>query len=99
MHTPCDPRLASWFRRCARAAAGAVVVVGCLALAGWALGLETLKSVFPGLVAMNPATALAFLLAGVALWLSATPAGPAARRAAWACAAAVVGVGLLRLGG
>ena len=34
---------------------------------GWTLDIEVLKRVLPGLVAMNPATAITFVLAGVAL--------------------------------
>lgn len=46
------------------AAALAAVVVGAGVLAGWFFGLEFLKRITPGLVAMNPATAAAFILAG-----------------------------------
>jgi hypothetical protein len=43
------------------------VSIGVLVLLGWALGLEPLKRVLPGFVAMNPATAALFVLTGVAL--------------------------------
>ncbi len=53
------------------AAAGALaVVVGALALAGWALDIDVLKSVLPDWVSMKPNTAVAFLLTGIAVLLS-----------------------------
>jgi PAS domain S-box-containing protein len=51
------------------AAALAAVVVGAGVLAGWFFGLEFLKRIAPGFVAMNPATAAAFILAGASLAL------------------------------
>ena len=53
------------------AAAGALaVVVGALALAGWALDIDVLKSVLPDWVSMKPNTAVAFLLTGITVLLS-----------------------------
>ena len=48
-------------------ASGFAVLVGLLVLVGWSLDLEPLKRIAPGFVAMNPATAVLFVLAGVAL--------------------------------
>jgi serine phosphatase RsbU (regulator of sigma subunit) len=53
----------------ARVAAYVVVLVGGLVLAGWLLRIAALRSVVPGLVAMNPVTALAFIVGSVALRL------------------------------
>ncbi|HUG89202.1 MAG TPA: ATP-binding protein [Planctomycetaceae bacterium] len=47
----------------------AAVLGGAFALAGWTIGSDVLKSLVPGLVAMNPATAVLFVLAGSSLWL------------------------------
>jgi hypothetical protein len=83
-----------------RLASGFSVVVGVLVLIGWAFNLGTLRSLLPGLVAMNPATALTFVAAGLSLWLFA--AGTADRRR-WqlglVLAAAVALVGLIKLFG
>jgi len=46
---------------------------GGIVLLGWSLGNEVLKRILPGLVAMNPVTALGFILAGASLlsyWLA-----------------------------
>jgi signal transduction histidine kinase len=46
------------------------VGTGLLVLAGWSLDVEALKRVVPGFVAMNPATAVLFILSGIALALA-----------------------------
>lgn len=53
----------------ARGTAAVVALEGLAVLLGWALHSAALRGVFPGLVAMNPATAVAFVLAGLSLWL------------------------------
>ena len=58
------------FKFISRAASMGVIAVSCLVLAGWTLNIEAFKTVFPGMVAMNPGgTAVSFLLGGAALWL------------------------------
>jgi signal transduction histidine kinase len=46
------------------------VSVGTLVLIGWQFDLAPLKRVLPGFVAMNPATAVLFILSGSSLFLS-----------------------------
>ena len=46
-----------------------VVAVGVIVLNGWYFGIEPFKRITPGLVAMNPTTALGFVLLGGALVL------------------------------
>src|SRR5579875_943595 len=82
------------------AAGAGVIVVGVLVLVGWAVGVPVLTSVVPGLVPMNPATAVAFMLAGLSLLCLRRPGVAGSwRRLGRAAALAVVALALLRLGG
>lgn len=75
-----------------------VILVGFLVLVGWMLDIPALKSVFPGLVTMKANTALAFLFAGLSLWLlQVEEVGNATRRIAQACAGMAALIGLLTL--
>lgn len=88
----------------AAATAGAV---GGLVLVGWAFDIDFLRRIVPGLVTMNPATAVAFMLAALSLWLlrdapvaEANPvdeANSTRRRPGRVCALVVTGIGLLKL--
>src|SRR5277367_6459551 len=62
-----------------KASAIAVVGVACLVLYGWALHIDSLMSVFPGLVTMKANTALGLAFCGISLWLL-FPAQASARR-------------------
>ena len=76
------PRHARLARAFAGVAAACVACLSLIVLAGWALDVEVLKSfLHPDPVAMNPLTAVAFLLCAASLWLQRNePApGPAAR--------------------
>ncbi|MFN2475383.1 MAG: response regulator [Chthoniobacterales bacterium] len=57
------------FRVIPPVAAGVAIAMSFLVLVGWSLGLETLKRIRPGLVAMNPVTAVTFALTAVAILL------------------------------
>ena len=58
-----------WLQSITEASGILVALAGGSALAGWLLDIEVLRSVIPGQVAMNPATAAGLLLAGASLWL------------------------------
>jgi two-component system, sensor histidine kinase and response regulator len=74
------------------------VFVGGTVLVGWALDVGVLKRVLPGLVAMNPVTAVCFILAGASTWLVQDErASQSVRRMARVCALGVALVGLLKL--
>ena len=80
----------------------ALVVLGVLVLLGWALDIEILKRVFPQLVAMNPASAVALSLSGAALCYSRRTESNENRantkaRIAKACAGGAVFIGAVKL--
>ena len=47
--------------------AAALCIIGVLVLAGWQFDIEFLKRIIPGLVAMNPVTAICFIFSGSSL--------------------------------
>src|SRR6266550_1073865 len=71
-------------------AGGVAVAVGITALLGWLFELDVLKSVIPGLLTMKVNTALAFVLLGSGMLLSARGNSGRYRRAAVLSVAAVV---------
>jgi two-component system, cell cycle sensor histidine kinase and response regulator CckA len=81
-----------------RAACIAVLALAASVLAGWWLEHAWLRSGAAGFIAMNPATAISFALASLALRLLLTePSRPRPRLLARLCAGAVVVVALLCL--
>lgn len=87
-----------FYRTSAQGIALFAMALGPLILFGWARDINRLKTVLPGLVSMNPTTAVGFMLAGFSLLLlvRASPARPA-ERAARIAAALIALIGVLKL--
>jgi PAS domain S-box-containing protein len=92
-----DPSFARSFLLYSKTASIAAILIGSSALLGWALDSSTLKSLLPERVAMNPATAVCFILSGLSLWLFQENRPGLGRRIAFGCAALVALVGGLKL--
>jgi PAS domain S-box-containing protein len=69
LETPPAIRRITSLQRWSRLAGAAICLSGLLVLIGWHLDIETLKRVAPGMAAMNPLSAVSFLLCGVSLLL------------------------------
>lgn len=88
-------RLRNW----ALVAAAVVTITGSLVLLGWAFGIEGLKRVSPLFVAMNPVSAILFIISGLALMLLArAKAEERQRRLGQALALVPLVVGILKVG-
>jgi PAS domain S-box-containing protein len=83
----------------ARFSACLVFVTGFAVLTGWAFNINTLKTVFPGIPAMVPDTALAFIAAGATLFLLTIPPFNHFKRWTGAVALVVILLGTLNLAG
>lgn len=81
-------------------ASGLILLVGLTVLIGWSTGSVWLTAVGPGLVPMNPVTAIAFLFSAVALWCRRhVDAGVWATRVGHVAGVAVLAIGGVRLVG
>jgi len=81
-----------------KAASISVTFVGFVVLIGWIFNIPTLKSISPGLVTMKANTAVAFILAGISLWiLCKQKIGERVHFIAKSCATIVALIGLLTL--
>ena len=96
MMTQTDHYMKTSLKRYSLLASAISMAIGLLVLAGWWFDVAALKSVFPGQVMMKVEAALAFLLAGVSLYLF-LPGQPSFQRriTAQICAFLVLLVGLL----
>lgn len=90
------PEVASALRTTARIAGILPLLIGALALAGWAADVEILKRGIRSSTAMNPATAVCFIVLGVSLSILCRGASRATRRIAVALAAVPIIVGVTR---
>ena len=94
----CHSGLVRGFQVFARATAAFSIVVGGAVFAGWAFGIETLKVILPGQVAMKANASVAFVACGVSLWCLAAESASGLRRKAGRGFALLAGlVGLLTL--
>jgi PAS domain S-box-containing protein len=81
-------------------ASALVTASGVLVLIGWAFDIELLKSILhPDHIAMNPATALCFILCGVALFFLRREIRSDTMQVAQGCAVFIIVVGMFRLVG
>jgi len=64
-----NARLFKNLRLYCQATSIAAMALGCVVLYGWVRGIESLKSVFPGLATMKVNTAVSVACSGAALWL------------------------------
>lgn len=74
----------------------AVIAISFLVLVGWQFDLEFFKRPLPHLVAMNPATALLFILSGIAFFLL-VKRSPQYNKAAYAISCILILVAVLRI--
>jgi len=94
-----NPQYVQNGRQTARICAALVLLIGGVVVLGWALGLESLKSIITGLATMKANTAIAFMFSGAALWLGAhADPTPTQVRLMRSFAGAIVALGLLTLG-
>ena len=97
LQRPDAPTLLPSQRFISQVASAIAILVGCLVLIGWTLDVGIFKRILPGLVAMNPTTAVAFILAGLSLLLRTQSMASSSRRIAQGLAFAVALIGLLKL--
>ena len=110
-HAPIPPsggsglnqRLVSWLKALSRASSCLIAIVGLAVLLGWHFNIELLRAGLPGRTPVNPATALALLLAACALWMHHQAKGrPDSAPVHWlavTAAALVVALGVITLTG
>lgn len=80
MRVVLKPQLVSFYKTFSAAAGITVAVFGAMALVGWALDIQMLKSVSPHWVSIKPNTAVAFMLLGAALYMLQDRSPKTARR-------------------
>ena len=110
-HAPIPPsggaglnqRLVSSLEALSRASSCLIAVVGLAVILGWHFDIELLRSGLPGRTPVNPATALALLLAASALWMHhqarGKPNSAPVRWLALTAASLVIALGVITLTG
>jgi signal transduction histidine kinase/DNA-binding response OmpR family regulator/HPt (histidine-containing phosphotransfer) domain-containing protein len=98
-----NQRLLSSLEALSRASSCLIAVVGLAVLLGWLFDIELLRAGLPGRTPVNPATALALLLAACALWMHhqarGTPDSAPVRWLAVTAASLVIALGVITLTG
>jgi signal transduction histidine kinase/DNA-binding response OmpR family regulator/HPt (histidine-containing phosphotransfer) domain-containing protein len=98
-----NQRLLSSLEALSRASSCLIAVVGLAVLLGWHFDIELLRAGLPGRTPVNPATALALLLAACALWMHhqarSRPDSAPVRWLAVAAASLVIALGVITLTG
>jgi two-component system, sensor histidine kinase and response regulator len=95
-----DGRLVLLSGRASELAAAVAVLTGCLVLLSWEMGVTVLGRVLPDLAMMKVNSALAFVAAGLSLWLlRSEKSARRVRLAGLVCAGIAVSVGTLTLSG
>lgn len=93
-----DPHLLRTFRRFSFRASAVVMLLAGFVVLGWWKDIAALKSVVPGMVSMNPLTAIAFMLGGASLaTVSSQTDRKRARMAGHGLALLVTAIGVTRL--
>jgi signal transduction histidine kinase/DNA-binding response OmpR family regulator len=110
-HAPIPPsggaglnqRLVSSLEALSRASSCLIAVVGLAVILGWHFDIELLRAGLPGRTPVNPATALALLLAACALWMHhqarGRPDSAPVRWLALTAASLVIALGVITLTG
>ena len=96
MQLPPDSLLQFRLQRWSRYLTIIMIFISLLVLLGWQFGIELLKDPFSTTVAMNPVSAIGFILSGISLWLF---TNNAYRKIAYILATVILLVGLLKFGG
>ncbi|MCL5960742.1 MAG: ATP-binding protein [Chloroflexi bacterium] len=98
MRPASNPRLAPVLKSVAPVAGVGASLIGLLVLVGWTLDIEILKTFHYSVVVMFPNAAIAFVLAGVSLWLLQSERTNEWKRGIGrVCALLVILIGLLTL--
>src|SRR5690349_1931394 len=95
MQLPLDSVLDQQLQRWSRYLVVCLVLIAFVVLIGWQLDIVLLKTFFLPPVAMNPLTAIGFILLGFSVWLFITNASTTT---AQVLAILVIVIGLLRFG-